>query len=431
MKRTSSMKLKPKAPTRPVGTANRVDVVRNNSLFYKDVKFDSRLEVAWAVFFDIGMIEWQYKPFVDGPFAFYLPEPIDAHVAVISSSDEHASEKVLSLGDHLVWGGDVKTILILSDIPQMPYDGGLLHYPCLYHAGVRGVTSGWFYFYATGENLVKLSGKVSFASYKPPHIGKWDLDRDRFSIQAESDCSTSLLYEERVGEGVSDLASYNKFANARVYSALDVARFVSGETLGTSEEIPDINQAHILEFEGFARDVAMVYSGTLSHLPYEVVLVEGVLAWETADQIYMCPMDSAAADNVELAQRMIAFVVDMCVSKSSLSDDVDCILVSDSERLPQMSSEKTSSVILVSVEDVDEALTHRHNSTVRSLLASHHRRGFFRNQACGPKFSERKRIWVGPTVVKARGAGDADVVIRRHIVRYPNSVVAKRGQEST
>ena len=48
--------------------------VRAKPTLYKGIRFRSRLEARWAVFFDALGIEWTYEPNVDGAPAGYLPD---------------------------------------------------------------------------------------------------------------------------------------------------------------------------------------------------------------------------------------------------------------------------------------------------------------------------------------------------------------------
>ena len=133
---------------------------------YNGYRFRSRLEARWAVFFDAAGIKYQYDPegytLKDGTRYlpdFYLTES-DTHVEVKPNIRESIPdvERCIKM---IVWGGPIKRIVFLSDIPG-ECDGGLWHFPVIFWHD-RRVDAGWYYF--TDFNP---EGNVSFADYRPP-----------------------------------------------------------------------------------------------------------------------------------------------------------------------------------------------------------------------------------------------------------------------
>ena len=106
---------------------------------YNGIKFRSRLEARWAVFFDTAKIRYEYEPegyeTEDGGKYlpdFYLPD-FDLYVEVKRDTEEGIKEIIEKCEKAIVWGGAIKQILILSDIPKgESVDGGLWHFPCIY-----------------------------------------------------------------------------------------------------------------------------------------------------------------------------------------------------------------------------------------------------------------------------------------------------------
>lgn len=131
---------------------------------YKGILFRSRLEARVAVFFDKAGIEWVYEPdrVVNGDSEynpdFYLPE-LDDYVEVKGKRPGYEKE-ILKAREHLTWGGDIKRLVIISEIPD-PTAPGLPHFPC-YYWGEYGVTEGLYYFFDRHE---KVYGKITTKQY--------------------------------------------------------------------------------------------------------------------------------------------------------------------------------------------------------------------------------------------------------------------------
>lgn len=195
---------------------------------YNGYKFRSRLEARWAVFFDAAGIEYQYEPegieTSDGEKYlpdFYLPE-LETYVEVKGKRPGYEQE-ILRLPKFIEWGGQVKQILILSDVPGKTEDGGIWHFPAFYYRGLE-VRAGWFFFSDAGNSVW---GHVSMANYTPPRLGQYDYKRGRFSIEPQSDYSYMM-------KNISDDNGFNAWEfNPNVAKALKAARqsrFEHGET---------------------------------------------------------------------------------------------------------------------------------------------------------------------------------------------------------
>ena len=158
---------------------------------YNGIKFRSRLEAKWAVFFDTAKIRYEYEP--EGYETeegqrylpdFYLPD-FDLYVEVKRDTEEGIKEIIEKCEKAIVWGGAIKKILILSDVPQgKSIDGGMWHFPCIYWCE-DSVLWGWWFFCDVGKNS-GLFGQTSRwdCSLYPSSIS-WILDNK--SIKAVSD----------------------------------------------------------------------------------------------------------------------------------------------------------------------------------------------------------------------------------------------------
>ena len=164
---------------------------------YNGYRFRSRLEARWAVFFDAAGIKYQYEPegfeLMNGVRYlpdFYLPE-FDTHVEVKADTLE-AIKDVERCYSMIVWGGPIKRIVFLSDIPG-PCDAGMWHFPVLYWRD-DCVISGWYFFHDWDWSNDRCHGQVSGAAYQRPfHFhdgGKIYINPHRtnsFSLSAVSD----------------------------------------------------------------------------------------------------------------------------------------------------------------------------------------------------------------------------------------------------
>ena len=156
---------------------------------YNGYRFRSRLEARWAVFFDAGDIKYQYEPegyeTESGRYLpdFYLPNQ-QVHVEVKGQRDGYQRE-VLRIRQFIRWGGPIRRVVILSDVPKSTEDGGLWHFPAYYFDGRDDcVKPGWFFFYDCDDGI---DGNISFAHYDLPRINTWNMSRNDFSISPESD----------------------------------------------------------------------------------------------------------------------------------------------------------------------------------------------------------------------------------------------------
>lgn len=141
---------------------------------YNGYKFRSRLEARWAVFFDAAGIRYEYETqgfeLEDGTRYlpdFYLPD-FDLFVEV-KGDRPGAKKDIERCASMIEWGGPIKALMILSDVPGRCTDGGLWHFPVLYYSVKNGgVCSGWFFFYA-GDEGEPPYGDISGANYPRPY----------------------------------------------------------------------------------------------------------------------------------------------------------------------------------------------------------------------------------------------------------------------
>lgn len=220
---------------------------------YNGYIFRSRLEARWAVFFDAAGIKYEYEPegYESSSSSKYLPDfylpDLNTHVEVKGVRDGYEKE-LLRASTFITWGGPIRRILVLSDVPPKTSDGGLWHFPCYHYDGQSDrVWGGWWFFYDYDDTT--LSGNISRANYVPPHIFRWDLTRGDFDIAPRSDHSTDLR-GTFAGRFVGPLSSggptedyinreTNYDMNHLTFAALEVARkarFEHGET-PTKEQV--------------------------------------------------------------------------------------------------------------------------------------------------------------------------------------------------
>ena len=158
---------------------------------YKGILFRSRLEARVALFFDKAGIEWVYEPdrVVNGDSEynpdFYLPE-LDDYVEVKGKRPGYEKE-ILKAREHLTWGGDIKRLVIISEIPD-PTAPGLPHFPCYYMSARRkdGIEEGW-YFFKDSED--KVTGMITSAAHNRPTIRRFNINNlyHPFDIRPVSD----------------------------------------------------------------------------------------------------------------------------------------------------------------------------------------------------------------------------------------------------
>lgn len=207
---------------------------------YNGYRFRSRLEARWAVFFDAAGIKYQYEPegykLSDGRMYlpdFYLPEA-DTHIEVKADTPS-AIPDVERCASMILWGGPIKRIVFLSDIPG-PCDGGLWHFPCLFCFD-GNVAVGWYFF-----SDFTPCGHVSSASYPRPFslceddkiwVNHYRPIEDSFSLRARSD--QELRFGRIVDHGtarLNDKVAQQLAMNGNTFKAFikaRKARFEHGE----------------------------------------------------------------------------------------------------------------------------------------------------------------------------------------------------------
>ena len=192
---------------------------------YNGLRFRSRLEARWAVFFDTAGIRYQYEPegfeLEDGTRYlpdFYLPE-LDVY-AEIKADTPDAEKDVERAKRFIEWGGKIKVLIVLSTIPG-ECDGGMWHFPCFFWSDLY-VKTGWWFFHDEGE---RVDGNVSGAPYLSP-FPKWKRDYE-FSPKAVSDRvlrkECPFKYRES-GMSLDEEILLATELNKRTFSAFDAAR---------------------------------------------------------------------------------------------------------------------------------------------------------------------------------------------------------------
>ena len=197
---------------------------------YNGLRFRSRLEARWAVFFDSAGIRYEYEPegfeLEDGTRYlpdFYLPD-LDVYAEV--KADTPDSEKDLERAKQfIVWGGKIKVLIILSTIPG-ECDGGMWHFPCFYWRS-HHVSTGWWFFY-DGAHCV--DGNVSGAPYLQP-FPTWKKDYV-YSPAAVSDNKlrreswASKAYQHKTDDDADPEMDkwFQLDLNKRTFAAFDAAR---------------------------------------------------------------------------------------------------------------------------------------------------------------------------------------------------------------
>lgn len=135
---------------------------------YNGMLFRSRLEARWAVFFDAAGIKYEYEPEGFEHHGYrYLPD------FYLSESDTYAEVKpdrdgiekdIVKASKLIYWGGPIKRLVLLGNIPGPCKDGGLWHFPCMYYSTKEDYiaekpTVGWSYF---SDNLLCTPHKCEF-----------------------------------------------------------------------------------------------------------------------------------------------------------------------------------------------------------------------------------------------------------------------------
>ena len=228
--------------------------IRPIETVYNGYRFRSRLEARWAVFFDAAGIKYQYEPegFEAKGGVMYLPDfymlDFDVYVEVKGNRNK-VWDDIRRMEKLIVWGGKIRRILILSDIPNN-YDGGMWHFPImLYSEGKYSNTKfGWWFFHdgcnKDGQDICE--GNISSADYYPPWehaYGNSYTSHRKLTFQAVSDTILRREKGQRAFHDVYDvfgcetdiegLKQMNYDFNKHVFKAFEVARqarFEHGET---------------------------------------------------------------------------------------------------------------------------------------------------------------------------------------------------------
>lgn len=139
---------------------------------YNGYRFRSRLEARWAVFFDVAGIKYEYEPegFELDDGTRYLPDfylPDFSTFCEVKGEREGVWDEIRKAGNMITWGGPIKRLVILGNIPPQ-YEGGLWHFPVYYWDGKQDYARvGWWFFFDDYDSG-KSKGKISNADYFDP-----------------------------------------------------------------------------------------------------------------------------------------------------------------------------------------------------------------------------------------------------------------------
>lgn len=230
--------------------SNEMNSIHAIETIYNGYRFRSRLEARWAVFFDAVGIKYQYEP--EGYEInqvrylpdFYLPE-LDTFVEVKANKKE-AIKDVERCASMIQWGGPIKRIVFLSDIPGECKDGGEWHFPAFYWQD-NEVQAGWYLFLATGNENMPTTGFISRATYMHPFVwnnGHIEFNRDlslapisSTVLEKRRDYAIHRYFEDKAKFNLQDFKDismrksvFSGFMKARQ------ARFEYGETPDKSKD---------------------------------------------------------------------------------------------------------------------------------------------------------------------------------------------------
>jgi hypothetical protein len=103
--------------------------------------FRSRLEARWAVFFNkVGIVyEYEIEGYENEARERYLPDmylPEFKIYVEVKGNRPEAWDELIKAYHMMEWGGDIRRIAILSDMPKH-YDDGIYFFPCYYWNGIE------------------------------------------------------------------------------------------------------------------------------------------------------------------------------------------------------------------------------------------------------------------------------------------------------
>lgn len=146
---------------------------------YDGHRFRSRTEARWAVFFNNANIKYTYETegFENKEGARYLPDfylpDFDVHVEVKPNPESHYNGFMKSKS-FIVWGGPIKALVYLCDIPNKVYNGKW-YFPSIRYSVGFGKDlcqeASWFIFY---DNVDKVTGHIARDVHQAPFHRKGD-----------------------------------------------------------------------------------------------------------------------------------------------------------------------------------------------------------------------------------------------------------------
>lgn len=222
---------------------------------YNGHKFRSRLEARWCVFFDTAKIRYEYEPegyeTEDGTRYlpdFYLPD-FDLYVEVKRDTEAGIDEIIKKCEPVVKWGGEIKQILILSDMPGENPDGKRWAFPIYYWSGNSPVW-GWWVFWEDFEHDV-IHGDISskmLSSWYAIHgkndrhicaVSEWSWNDGADEKLRQIERILGYRCDEEIPLTKEEKTRRHKEENVLFYTALKNARqsrFEFGETPKTGYE---------------------------------------------------------------------------------------------------------------------------------------------------------------------------------------------------
>lgn len=167
-----------------------------------------------------------------------------------------------------------------------------------------------------------------------------------------------------------------------------------------SDEDALMDEAHLFVFDDAVWLDALNCEEPLTHLPYPVCLVEDVLLYSMGDEIRARTLSGDA--DAGQSRRLMSYVEHFC-RRVDDDDNITFQVASDEGNIAGHALANWTSADRRHVHAVTLDTTSSQESRLKGTHASplvHHRRGFWRNQACGPGMKLHKRIWISSTIVR-------------------------------
>lgn len=217
-----------------MNTINAIQTVWNGN------KFRSRLEARTAVMLNYMGLDYVYEEEgyeINGGI-YYLPDfyvpKLDSHIEVKANTAYGLKEVIEKCFNAISWGGPIKRIIIISEIPEgRSIDGGIWHFPAVFSFDCEP-RDGWWFFYDDYENEGCCTGHIS-ASPLP----SWR----NYGISPETDIALrdkSFYYSGHPKRDMTEWVSLEESINAHTFNAYKIARQARFEY----GEEPEVRRIH-------------------------------------------------------------------------------------------------------------------------------------------------------------------------------------------